>query len=68
MAMGKIAEWSDLYAYYNDVNKYTTQLRALEKAASDNPKAAADHFLLGYHYLMTGSPPNANLSLPRPSS
>ena len=54
MALGGIADWNDLYAYYNDAQKYTTQLRALEKAAADNPKAAADHFLLGYHYLMIG--------------
>ena len=55
MALGSIATWSDLYAYYNDLGKYTAQLRALEKAAADNPKDPADHFLLGYHYLMTGA-------------
>jgi len=55
MAMGPIPEWKDLYGYYNDINKYTAQLRALEKAATGNPKSAADHFLLGYHYLMTGA-------------
>ena len=59
MALGTIADWNDLYAYYNDVNKYTTQLRALEKAAEGNPKDAADHFLLGYQYLMTGARDNA---------
>ena len=53
MAMGPIADWSDLYGYYNDVNKYTTQLRSLEKASTDNPNSAAEHFLLGYQYLMT---------------
>ena len=40
-------------------NKYTTQLRALEKAATDNPKDAADQFLLGYQYLMIGARDNA---------
>ena len=59
MALGAIADWKDLYAYYNDANKYTTQLRALEKAAESNPKNAADHFLLGYQYLMTGARDNA---------
>ena len=59
MALGPIADWNDLYGYYNDANKYTTQLRALEKAATDNPKDAADHFLLGYHYLMIGARDNA---------
>jgi len=57
--LGTIADWNDLYAYYNDIDKYTTQLRALEKAAESNPKDAADHFLLGYQYLMTGHRDNA---------
>jgi tetratricopeptide (TPR) repeat protein len=59
MALGAIADWKDLYGCYNDVEKYTTQLRALEKAAADNPKEAAHHFLLGYHYLMIGTRDNA---------
>ena len=49
--------------YYNNVNKYTTQLRALEKAAAKHPKDAADHFLLGYHYLMIGARDNAKTEL-----
>ncbi len=63
MALGAIADWKDLYAYYNDVNKYTAQLRGLEKAAASNPKDAADHFLLGYHYLMIGARDNAKTEL-----
>jgi tetratricopeptide (TPR) repeat protein len=55
MALGSIADWKDLYGYYNNVDKYTSQLRALEKAARDNPKDGADHFLAGYHYLMIGA-------------
>ncbi len=55
MVLGPIADWSDLYGYYNNVDTYTTQLRALEKAATANPKDAADQFLLGYQYLMTGA-------------
>ena len=66
MALGAIANWADLFGYYNDaenytpqlsaleVEKYTTQLRALEKALAGDPKNAAEHFLLGYHYLMIG--------------
>ena len=27
----------------------------MEKASTNNPKDAAEHFLLGYHYLMTGA-------------
>ena len=59
MAMGPIAQWKDLYGYYNDVNKYTTQLRALEKAAAAKPNSAAEHFLLGYQYAMMGARQNA---------
>lgn len=55
MAAGPLANWDALYAYYNDADKYTKHLRALEKATTDNPKSAAEHFLLGYHYLMTGA-------------
>ena len=67
MALGSIADWKDLFGYYNDaenytaqlgaleVAQYTTQLRALEKASANNPRSAAEHFLLGYHYLMTGA-------------
>ena len=63
MALGPIADWSDLYGYYNNVDKYTTQLRALEQAATANPKDAADQFLLGYQYLMTGARDNAKTEL-----
>jgi hypothetical protein len=59
LALGPTTEWKDLYGYYNDVNKYTTQLRALEQAVAANPNSAAEHFLLGYHYLMTGQRDNA---------
>ncbi len=59
MAMGPIPEWKELFSFYNNVDKYTTQLRSLEKASTDNPKSAADHFLLGYQYLMTGARDNA---------
>jgi hypothetical protein len=71
MSMGKIADWKELCAYYYDAEKYTTrvgvlevakytaQLRALEKAVADNPKSAAEHFLLGYQYLMIGARDNA---------
>jgi hypothetical protein len=59
MAMGGVADWNDLYGYYDDESKYTSQLRALEKAARDNPKSAADRFLLGYQYLMIRARDNA---------
>jgi tetratricopeptide (TPR) repeat protein len=59
MAAGPIPEWKDLYPYYENVDTYTTQLRALEKAAAERPQSAAEHFLLGYQYLMTGARDNA---------
>ena len=55
MAMGPVPDWKDLYSYYENADKYTAQLRALEKASTDNPKSAADHFLLAYQYAMTGA-------------
>jgi tetratricopeptide (TPR) repeat protein len=63
MALGTIAGWNDLYAYYNNADRYTTQLRALEKAVVANPKDVADRFLLGYHYLMIGARNNAKTEL-----
>ncbi len=59
MALGTNADWKDLVSYYSDSERYTTQLRALEKASAGNPKSAAEHFLLGYHYLMIGARDNA---------
>jgi hypothetical protein len=55
LALGLPSDWSNLFAYYNDADKYTEQLRKLEKTVSDAPKSAPGHFLLGYHYLMTGA-------------
>ena len=65
MALGPIADWAELYSCYEDENVYTRQLRVLEKAASDHPKEAADHFLLGYQYLMIGARPAPKMSLRR---
>ena len=46
---------ANLYSYYNDADKYTGQLRKLEKTVADAPNSAPGQFLLGYHYLMTGA-------------
>jgi Flp pilus assembly protein TadD len=35
----------------------------LEKASAEKPKSAAEHFLLGYHYLMTGARDDAKTEL-----
>jgi len=55
LALGAPSDWKNLYAYYHDVDKYTAQLRKLEKTVADVPISAPGHFLLGYHYLMTGA-------------
>jgi tetratricopeptide (TPR) repeat protein len=54
IALGPIADWAALFGYYGDQQRYTTQLRALEKYSRENPKAADARFLRAYHYLMTG--------------
>ena len=55
LALGAPSDWTQLYAYYNDADRYTEQLRKLEKTVADVPKSAPGQFLLGYHYLMTGA-------------
>jgi hypothetical protein len=55
LALGPPSDWSSLYGYYNDAGRYTEQLRKLEKTVTDVPTSAPGHFLLGYHYLMTGA-------------
>ncbi len=55
LALGPPIDWPTLYSYYENVDAYTNQLRALEKFVRDQPKAAEGHFLLGYQYLMAGS-------------
>lgn len=47
-------DWTTLSSLYGDVNKYTTQLRALESDRDNNPNNPADHFLLGYLYQSMG--------------
>jgi hypothetical protein len=55
LAYGPPSDWPSLYSYYNDADKYTVQLRKLEKAVTDSPESAPGQFLLAYHYLMTGA-------------
>ncbi len=55
LAFAAPSDWPHLYAYYNDSDRYTGQLRKLEKTVADVPTSAPGHFLLGYHYLMTGA-------------
>jgi protein involved in temperature-dependent protein secretion len=55
LALGPPIDWSTLYAYYDNAETYTDQLRALEAFVRSNPKKAEGPFLLGYHYIMIGS-------------
>ena len=54
LALGPVIDWPTLYAYYGNVDTYTNQLRTLGTFVDDNPKAPEGHFLLAYHFLMTG--------------
>jgi len=59
LVLGAPSDWNSLYGYYNDAEKYTGQLRRLEKTVAAAPNSAYGHFLLGYHYLMIGAKDNA---------
>ncbi len=63
LSIGSAWDWSTLRGFYAVANGYTPQLRALEKHARENPKAATSHFLLGYHYLMLGHADSAGREL-----
>jgi tetratricopeptide (TPR) repeat protein len=47
-------DWTTLSGLYPDVETYTAQLRALEDRCQKDPKAAAPHLVLAYHYLVAG--------------
>ncbi len=49
-------DWKTLGSLYPSVETYTKQLRALEAARDESPKAAELYFLAGYHYLTCGDP------------
>jgi tetratricopeptide (TPR) repeat protein len=54
LAVGPGLDWKSLRGLYPDAATYTKQYRALEKFVTDNPKDAAGHFVLGYHYVTLG--------------
>jgi Tetratricopeptide repeat len=54
VAVGPGLDWKSLRGLYPDAATYTKQYRALEKFVTDNPKDAAGHFVLGYHYVTLG--------------
>src|SRR5262249_55919760 len=57
-------DWKTLSGLYPSVDTYTSQLRALEAACKQNPKADME-FLLGYHYITCGHPDSALLMFQR---
>jgi len=59
LTLAPVIDWATLQGYYSDADKYTSQLRKLEKYVTDNPTSAPARFLLGYQYLMTGHRPEA---------
>jgi len=65
LALGPPSDWNSLYGYYDDVAKYTGQLRRLEKTVAAAPDSAYGQFLLGYHYLMIGAKDHAKIRFAR---
>ncbi len=53
LSVGPGWDWTTLIGLYADPETYTQQLRSLETFVSENPKSAAAHFVLAYHYLTT---------------
>jgi hypothetical protein len=54
IALGGVPSWAQVFAIYQDGDKYTSQLRSLEDYVKANPKSAEGQFLLGVQYLSTG--------------
>jgi len=53
-AMGKTPDWTTLYGFYGNVEKFTDQLRALEKDVGQHASVPTSRFLLGFLYLSEG--------------
>ena len=54
LSIGPGWDWTTMVDLYANVDVYTGQLRALEAARDAHPDSAANHFVLGYHYLTQG--------------
>lgn len=55
IALGPISDWTAVYGYFDDAEKYTKTLRALETYAKAHPALPETRFLLGYQYLLIGA-------------
>jgi tetratricopeptide (TPR) repeat protein len=51
LSVGPGWDWTTLINLYSSPETYTQQVRALENVCTQNPKSAADRFVLAYHYL-----------------
>ena len=54
ISLGETPNWSQVYAIYGNVDRYTSNLRALENAVKQNPRDGDAQFLLGFMYLANG--------------
>jgi hypothetical protein len=53
-SLGPMSDWATVAGFYNnEAQKYTDQLRALEKFVDEHKADAGARFLLGYQYLIT---------------
>jgi hypothetical protein len=48
-------DWTTMSGLYGNTDDYTSQFRRLEQFCQSNPNDASSHFVLAYHYLVTGS-------------
>jgi tetratricopeptide (TPR) repeat protein len=55
LAMSPGMDWTTLSGLYGNTDDYTQQLRRLEAQCKSDPRDAAAHFVLAYHYLVTGN-------------
>lgn len=55
LAVAPGMDWTTMSGLYGNIEDYTTQLRSLERYTVANPSDASSHFVLAYHYLVTGS-------------
>jgi hypothetical protein len=54
LVLGPVADWPTLYAYYDNLHTYTSQLDALENYVHAHPSSMSARFVLAYHDLMMG--------------
>jgi len=54
IALGGVPSWEQVYAIYQNVDAFTSQLRELEASVKAHPKSPEGQFLLGIMYMTTG--------------